>query len=148
MFIIIFAVNIFSHPNSDPLVPDPIVPDHPLAPDPLVGPVYYSYLEIRDGMHANSTIIGTRLCGSALPTLITTSGSELHLKFFSSPLYETYTSSVRTLDKVMKKVEGFKGFRIKVEAEKSKFYQFIFVYSILIEKMSLLKFSNILLLQL
>ena len=68
-------------------------------------------------MYSNSTMIGNRLCGTAMPTLITASGSELHLKFFSSSLHEEKRSE-RTLAKVMKKVGGFKGFRIKIEAEK------------------------------
>ena len=48
---------------------------------------WVSYIEVRDGINESSTMIGTRLCGEYPPSIpIQASGSELHLKFFASPL--------------------------------------------------------------
>ena len=92
---------------------------------------WVSYLEIRDGINENSTMIGTRLCGDNPPSIpIYASGSEIHIRFFSASLCESYRIETSImcnryrwkegphgLDAIMTKLKDFRGFKMKIEAE-------------------------------
>lgn len=91
---------------------------------------WISYLEIRDGINENSTMIGTRLCGDNPPSIpIYASGSEIHIHFFSASLcdFRIETSIMcnryrrkegpHGLDAILTKLKGFRGFKMKIEAE-------------------------------
>ena len=68
-------------------------------------------------MYENSSLIGTRYRGATAPSIILASGSELNLKFVSQPLGERYRDD-EDLDEVFRKIGGFRGFRIRIDAEK------------------------------
>ena len=44
----------------------------------------YDYLEIRDGNSNNSSLIGSRLCGTSLPNAILSTGNSLTFKFYTN----------------------------------------------------------------
>ena len=80
---------------------------------------FISYLEVRDGIYENSTRIGTKVCGTNTPTKITSSGGELTLKLVASSLYENNREKGE-LKKLLRKIGGWRGFRIKIEAAVGK----------------------------
>ena len=43
----------------------------------------WDWLEVRDGGNENAPLIGSRLCGSSLPGVITSTGNELFVRFHS-----------------------------------------------------------------
>ena len=62
-------------------------------------------------------MIGKRLCGENPPSIpMRASGSELHLTFYSSSLFLNYRT-VEDEEELYRKLRGFRGFRIKIEAE-------------------------------
>ena len=75
-------------------------------------------------------MIGNRLRGTSAPSMIAATGSELHLKFVSWPLFEDYRDD-EELDRAFNIIGGFRGFRIKIKAEKGNTRQ---TFSIFIDK--------------
>ena len=54
------------------------------------------YLEVRDGATSNSTLIGTKLCGSKIPGVIESTGNTMTLKFHTDGTLSRRGFKIRT----------------------------------------------------